>query len=317
MRSVICACILGLGLLAGAGAAEPPPLPVYEARQVAEAPKVDGRLDDACWRELPRLSGFTQVIHAEGPARYPTEAMLCFDGRSLYLGILCTETEPLETLEAANTAHDSDVWADDGVEIFFDPGHTRAGCFHLCVNSRAGRYDARGMDKSWDCAWEAGAQLGTGQYAIEVAIPLARLGKVPAARDVWGFNQSRDPNPNGRKEWSCWSNTMGGFHNPGRFGLLVFGSCRAALARFVAEQDAQMATALDRVSGLLAKGCTEGERARLGGLLRNVEAIRHQARLERPLPAEQWSAFRGEWERILKAADDLELDVQFRVLLAD
>lgn len=294
-----------------------PPLAVYEAKSVSTAPKVDGSLEDACWQNAEKMTGFTQVIKGEGPARYATEAMACYNTHNLYLGIVCTETEPLATLLASHTEHDSDVWADDGVEIFIDPGRSLRTYYQLCVNSRAARYDAKGMDKTWDAKWETGAQLGEGQYTIECAIAFENFGATPRGGDVWGLNLCRDHNANGKEEWSCWSNTLGGFHTPTRFGLLVFGSCRAALALFVKENDAGMTRALDRTTKLAGAKGSETERTSLAAIRQVVERIRGAAKLQTPLPAPEWSEMLEEWRSALNSLDDLELDVRFRLLLED
>lgn len=298
-------------------AAEPPPLPVYEVRSIAALPRIDGKLDDVCWQNADLMKDFTQVIHGTGSAKYPTEAMVCCDSRNLYIGIVCFETEPLETLLASHAEHDSDVWADDGVEIFIDPNRKHSPFYHLSVNSRGGRYDAQGMDKSWDLQWEAAGQLGQGKYTIEAAIPFAAFGQSPRSGDVWGFNLCRDHYANSQHEWSCWSNTLGGFHNAARFGLLIFGSCRAALRKFVDEDDATMArTLLDADKVITATG-NPVERRRLGELRQTVDRVRTASRSSLPLQPPDWSALCDQWRTTKRALEELELDVKLRLLLEE
>jgi hypothetical protein len=301
----------------GRGAESAPPVPACEARLIATAPVIDGSLDDACWRDCPRLSGFTQVVHARGRARYPTEAMVCFDGKVLFFGIVCPESEPMGTLRAVHHARDGDVWSDDSVELFLDPGRRLSPYYHFTVNTNAARYDGQGMDKGWDGEWSAAAQLGPGQYTLEVAIPLAQFGPCPQAGDVWGLNLCRDHYANGRQEWSCWSNTLGGFHSPGRFGLLVFGNCRTALARFVQEQEQTWAGPRAELGRLVAVHGTEAERSRLTALDRAIAAVRAESAQTAPLSADQWNALTNQWTSACVSLAELELDARFRLLFAD
>ncbi len=298
-------------------AAEPPPLPVCEVKSVVIPPTIDGKLDDSCWQSVERMKDFTQIIHGAGAAKYPTEAMVCCDTRNIYLGIVCFETEPLEKLLASHTEHDSDVWADDGAEIFIDPNRKHSPFYHLSVNSRGGRYDAQGMDKSWDLKWEAAGQLGQGKYTIEAAIPFAAFGQPPQSGDVWGFNLCRDHYANSQHEWSCWSNTLGGFHNAARFGLLIFDSCRAALRKFVEDDDEAMARALlDADEVITAKG-SAGERRRLDELRQTVDRVRTESKSSAPLRPSEWSALCDQWRTTKQAIEELNLDVKFRLLLEE
>ena len=57
-------------------------------------------------------------------------------------------------------------------------------------------------------------------WSLEVAIPWADLGATPRPGKIVGFNVCRDRNI-GEKEWTNWSRTKSGFHDPFRFADLV------------------------------------------------------------------------------------------------
>jgi len=73
-------------------AAEPTIVSVYECRKCEAPPKIDGRLDDATWKELPAMEDFFQYWKATPqPPPLRTAARLCYDNAGLYMGVTLFE----------------------------------------------------------------------------------------------------------------------------------------------------------------------------------------------------------------------------------
>ena len=195
------------------------PVPAASCPRVAQAPAVDGNLDDPAWQVAGALSPF--VLHgAPAAPKQQTDIRLCRDDQNLYVAITCHG--PTGALAAAHTGRDGDLWMDDAVELFLDPDGRREEYFHLVVNAAGARYDAvragGALDKGWNGEWEARVARQPDAWRVEMAIPFAALRARPVG--AWSANFARADA--GAGEASVWACTHGGFHTPARFGELRF-----------------------------------------------------------------------------------------------
>lgn len=195
---------------------------VYECMRVTEPPVIDGKLTDDCWREASKGSQFVRIL--KGPvAIQQTEFQVVYDDAWLYLGVTCLEAKP-EAIQATVRSRDvSSVMGDDAVEMFFRPDLSAPDYYQLSANSLGARYDGKGFDASWNAEWQAVGSVGEHAWYLECAISFDSFGHFGVPGAVWGFNVNRDRIAGGGTEWSGWSDTMGGFHAPERFGHLIFG----------------------------------------------------------------------------------------------
>src|SRR5207247_8915641 len=61
-----------------------PPPPSIAATRAARPPAIDGRDDDAVWREAPPITAFQEWRPSEGgPPKLPTEAKIAYDAANL------------------------------------------------------------------------------------------------------------------------------------------------------------------------------------------------------------------------------------------
>ena len=106
------------------------------------------------------------------------------------------------------------VHSDDSVEVFLSPTCDRS-YVQLAANSRG----AQKMSKP--VKWDAAAAAGGNVWTVEIRIDFASLARAPKAGDRWAANFCRVQQR--LKEASAWSPTDRSFHQPERFGILVFG----------------------------------------------------------------------------------------------
>ena len=85
----------------------------YTAYRVLEPLRIDGRLDEASWREAPRSPRFADLVSAE-PAIHDTRAAVLWDDHALYVGFWVEE--PWVT--AHLTQRDAPIYTDNDVEVF-------------------------------------------------------------------------------------------------------------------------------------------------------------------------------------------------------
>lgn len=195
------------------------------AVRLRTSPRVDGLLDDDCWRRVPPAGGFTKLNRDE-PATQPTEVRVGYDEQNLYLAVTAHESQ-IGELKAAETLRDGKVYADDCVELFLAPRDDSQRYFQFVVNSRGTQFDsaytaggARG-DLGWNAAWQAGTSVEDDRWTAELAIPFAVLGLGDGTTHEWGFNLTRERYAGGGTELSSWAPLQGGFHQPARFGRLT------------------------------------------------------------------------------------------------
>jgi hypothetical protein len=100
--SMLAVVLLGAGHgVFGAGKA-PVPKGLREGRTVraSVSPVIDGKLDDACWTQAQKITGFRGWTNAYGPGymldsgldaevAHQSSAQVCYDDKSLYVGVKC------------------------------------------------------------------------------------------------------------------------------------------------------------------------------------------------------------------------------------
>jgi len=199
--------------------------PRLTAVQCAQAPSIDGRLDEPAWATAPGATPFYLIEGKPRPAEQQTDVRVLFDDKALYLGVTCRESR-MEALKAEMTRHDDMVWEDDCVEVFIDPQRGRKDYYHFIANAAGVRFDEKVVDgrkdAEWNGEWTVATQREEDRWTAEIAIPLTTLGvDRPSGTERFGFNVTREEVPS--QEVSAWALTFGSFHQPGMFGDLVFG----------------------------------------------------------------------------------------------
>ena len=181
----------------------------------AGTPRIDGLLDDACWTGAQPVTAF---VHHEGTAlaKEGTQAWLAFDDEYLYLAFSCSHPESA-ALRTGAQERDGDTWLDDSVEVFLDPWHAHEKYYHFAVNAKGVVRDARALDVSWDCGVKTATRQELSSWSAELAIPYADLDLDLRVGEMWGINLARNDRVTG--ETVTWS--LGGFHNPARFGNIA------------------------------------------------------------------------------------------------
>jgi len=193
------------------------------ALKVKQPPKVDGLLDEECWKNASwrRLS-----ISFYRPAEIESRFAVCYDESEIYFAVECYEPSP-DKIAAEPNESGKEAWPEgDSAEIFLDPGLTRTVYYQFAANTLGVQFDQKCPTPgiSWNSGWTSKAKIGEDRWCIEMAIPFASFGRSEAPEaEVWGLNVNRN-----RRvvvwEPSSWANVGAYFHSPGKFGKLVFGN---------------------------------------------------------------------------------------------
>ena len=316
-------------LVTTAYAAELGEMRLYECVRTPTPPKLDGRLDDACWRSAEVSTKFERTLRdADQPPSVQTFIQLAYDDEYLYVGIKCEEPHP-ERLKVTIREHDNvSVCGDDAIEMFFHPNPDSPNYYQLAGNSIAMRYDGRAFDGSWNAKWDAAAHVAKDAWYLECAIALESF---PERRSIWRFNVCRELRSTDPLELHCWSNTHGAFHTPSRFGHLIFSGALASLRRGALIQTAHYAQSTLRKQQQLERQTREIQRLRtavptamialfetkLVALAASQDALMQKHRGRQQLSLAEWGALDKVLGDLIGQCDEIYWQLKFHVLLND
>ncbi len=123
--------IAGLGIASGAGILTG--RPSVRPERTADAPRIDGALDDPVWERATRIADFVQQRPLDGaPATEDTEVYVAYDDDNLYFGIRAHYSDP--ALIRANRADRDQTFIDDTVAVYFDPFLDQQRAYVFSVN---------------------------------------------------------------------------------------------------------------------------------------------------------------------------------------
>jgi len=202
------------------------PLNMY---QVAEDPKIDGRLDDAAWRNVTPVS----FIKADGSGQtpvYPTALKAVWSWQGVTFGFKMTEpdVDKLARDIAADSRDASLIWWNDNVEIFIDPTGQRTGYYQLIINANGAMWTSIGRE---DTSWEppgvlAATHVSDGFWSLEVFVPYTGFKDAlrPGTGVAWFGNFTRHRvTDRSQREYQGYNVTTGApSHNQNAFGPMKF-----------------------------------------------------------------------------------------------
>jgi len=198
----------------------PPELNVTQLTQAA--PKIDGLLDDAAWKDAAKSEAFKRTYGEASPLACTVRVM--HDDKTLFVAVECMEGDT-KNLKSDVTEHDGDgIWDDDDIEVFIDPSGTRDFPYYqIIINPKGVTLDAEmksaaEADKDWEPKYEAKTNVGKDRWTAEFAIPLSSFDRTAMSVADWGFNVSHVRSSGELLYWSPVHD--GNSHQPAVFGKL-------------------------------------------------------------------------------------------------
>lgn len=214
-----------------------PQLPEYRIRRTTTAPKLDGVVDDAAWKDATPA---VLVGSFDGrPASLRTVARLTYDDRHLYVAFEAEDPDAWGSL----FQRDEPIYTQEVVEVFLDANADGRTYNELQVSPNNVLFDAyfparrQGMDLAWDSKMKTAVRVDgkvnddgdrDRGWSAEMQIPFATLAQVPNTPpkrgDRWRFNLYRlEMHDRKNVEGMAFSPLfVGDFHALPRFGWLVF-----------------------------------------------------------------------------------------------
>ena len=167
----------------------------YTTMRLATAPpRINGVLDDSCWKEGVWADDFIQVSPYEGnPASQQTEFKILYDDKFIYVAIRCYDNEP-EKIEIRKAPRDG--YSGDVTGIAFDSYFDHRTAFEFSLTAAGGKMDLvhqniGKFDRNWDAVWYGKTALEDSAWTAEMKIPLSQLRYPDKEEQVWGFHVYR------------------------------------------------------------------------------------------------------------------------------
>lgn len=191
----------------------------------AEAPRIDGKLDDACYQRPPTLDRFVtpggrlndpakksplwEVKPGSVPAELSTQAWFLADDKNFYMAFRCNDTlYPRAPGQAVNRPVPREkvgndhpyCWRQWCLDVNLDVKHDQVNTFHIVVDALGQVYDEYlgwpGDPLPTGAPWTMGENVKVvrdgDSWTMEAAIPLEKLGlKQVKPGDIWGANVYR------------------------------------------------------------------------------------------------------------------------------
>ncbi|MDQ3321540.1 MAG: carbohydrate binding family 9 domain-containing protein [Acidobacteriota bacterium] len=158
-------------------------------------PVIDGKLDDEVWKTAQVLKDFIQTSPADNvPASKPTEVMLGYDEKNLYIAFKCWDEK--DKIRATLAKRD-DVFGEDNVRVWLDTYNDRRRAYVLGFNPLGIQQDGiftegQGADFSVDIVMESKGVIEDWGWSVEVKIPFKSLRYSAGKGKLWGFNAGRN-----------------------------------------------------------------------------------------------------------------------------
>ncbi|MBI5373167.1 MAG: carbohydrate binding family 9 domain-containing protein [Sphingobacteriales bacterium] len=202
-----------------------------QAVKTSLAPRIDGVLDDAAWKDAPVLTGFIQNSPAFGlPGSQKTEVRILYDNDAIYIGAYLFDDPAL--IRKQFTARDGEQLKDvDYFSVFFDTYNDKQNGFQFLVTTANVQSDARVSpsysgefgsygDKTWDAVWESKVSFPHDGWIAEMRIPYVSLRFSKKEVQDWGLQLLRFIRRNNETGfWNPVNPQVNGFAN--QFGGLT------------------------------------------------------------------------------------------------
>jgi hypothetical protein len=160
--------------------------------------RLDGRLDEDVYRDVPSIDDFIQAEPLNGPpASQKTEFWILFDDDAIYMTARCWEDHP-ERMIADEMRRDSFIIPQqDFIGFAFDPFQDHRNGLIFTVTPIGGRMDGQVTDeRSYNADWNPVWRMETGRFdggwTVEARIPFKSLRYPSGSGHTWGVQLRRE-----------------------------------------------------------------------------------------------------------------------------
>lgn len=190
------------------------------AKRITSPVKIDGKLDEAFWKETGVATSFVEWRPNFGMIEgneTRTEVYLVYDNTAIYVGGYCHEKSK-DSISKELVGRDV-IGVNDYIGIVFDTYLDKINGFGFYVTPLGEQYDAKysntsGEDGSWNAVWDNECRIVDDGWTFEMRIPYSALRFVSKENQSWGMNITRNRKKAGRQfMWNPVDPKVNGFVN--------------------------------------------------------------------------------------------------------
>jgi hypothetical protein len=190
------------------------------AKKTSSTIKIDGKLDEAAWKETIPATGFLEWrpnFGAIEDSTTKTEIYFLYDNTAIYVGGYCHE-KSRDSVSKELVGRDK-IGVNDYVGVIFDTYFDKINGVGFYITPLGEQFDAKysttfGEDDSWNAVWDSEAEIVNDGWTFEMKIPYSALRFVSKENQTWGLNITRNRKKVGRQfMWNPVDPKMNGFIN--------------------------------------------------------------------------------------------------------
>ena len=167
------------------------------ATRIATPLRIDGRLDESTYEQVPAITEYIQQDPDEGaPISERTESWVMFDDANIYFACRCWDSHPDRIVANDMRRDSSNLRQNDNFGVVLDTFHDKRNGFLFYVTPVGGMFDGATSDErinnaDWNTVWQAKTSRFDGGWIAEMSIPFKSLRYRAGREQVWGINIRR------------------------------------------------------------------------------------------------------------------------------
>jgi hypothetical protein len=165
------------------------------AVRITQAPKIDGKLNDAAWHGIPVVTGFKQLAPFPGKsAHQKTDVQLVYDNTAIYIAATLYDVDRdsiMQQLCERDDEKNTDLFG-----LFLDTYNDDQNGYGFVVHSTGVQWDARysengDQDEAWNAVWQSAVSMDEKNWYVEIKIPYSAIRFPDKPEQTWGINFAR------------------------------------------------------------------------------------------------------------------------------
>jgi hypothetical protein len=198
------------------------PVKQVRASRALETLIIDGKLDEAEWKQAQDATNFIQNWPVPGVSEsHQTVAKVLYDDAAIYIGAVMYDVAAdsiLRQLVRRDEIGNSDYFA-----VYLDTYHDKINGYGFTVTAAGvqsdARYSSNGQDRNWNAVWHSKVTIHADRWIVEMKIPYSAIRFSKREDQVWGINFKRQlRRKNEAYYWNPIQPSVSGFLN--QFGEL-------------------------------------------------------------------------------------------------
>jgi len=179
------------------------------ARRATAAIKIDGKLDDAAWKDAPIATNFVElrpVAFRKESENNRTEVFFLYNDQGIYIGGYCHE-KTKDSIQTELIGRDN-FGGNDFIGVIFDTYNDKINGFEYFLTPLNEQMDAKqapsgsngdSEDFTWNSVWKSGTSIVNDGWTFEFFIPYSAIRFSKKNKQDWGLNVVRRRQKSGQQ----------------------------------------------------------------------------------------------------------------------